>query len=1255
MLGYQLSLKGLFIHQAFWWMMVTVSYTAPTLNKRSMSVQSGVTPNWTGANTQGKTCLSFCPYVNCNNGTCYQDPKNCGLSCICEVGYWGRRCQFEIRTTTLSPIHPNQKSSSDSDIVRMSLGSVTNNIEGKENTSSLNSSKVSEGGQDNLESVADTSETSTENPIESLTRSLNSFLPASKNIADEPPSLNKQNDGSLIPVSSVDKEDRITIKMNKSKTKTENTTTLQTTTTRDDFLIGKEEKLSEVMLTTTTKSLAMVTTIATDHEDRHDDENESLLLSTSKSELALSVSEPFKSKYLDVCEKNCSNDKVCVPIENNFHCYPKQDGCLNGFPCENGICVKNDSQIKCLCEPGWIGDMCDRRCFLNCNGGTCYRGTGDSDGELVCLCTFGHEGKRCEHKVEIIPEEEDVWYWYVLIPVISCFIIVVVVLTTILYCMQKRKWLFAMKIVHFFKDYEDDDGKEYDAFISYKSSKEDEDFVLHQLYPKLEEEMGFKLCMHFRDFTPGDIIANNIIHAIENSRRTIMILSPNYVESEWCRMEYQKAQHEMLKRKHRIIPIMFRDITKADKCDSALYDILHTVTYIQWPEDGDSLKIDRFWNQLRLSLPKKRVQSSPSSSESLSTETSDIYSSSSSILPPIPSTPISSSVIEKSSVSKSEAVFNITGKESSILNSSYPSYVTTDKSDSDLHNSQSDDSSLSNVQVQALSAKQSQTDNSSSRLRKIVKDMLKLKIHSRSNSFKRLQREGSIETPTPTTSSPNMLLDKEMNPLIAKRKNKKSSTWTAKSLQHTLRPCARSMSEKDCSVNRLDILPQSSIRRRELPDVCQHLDQGHDNAGFENDNTTNNRKDVSGEDKDIDSSTDSSRNIVPSNKLERNVEKHLDLSEQLKSDSNVPSLNVERKCGSDSTNVCMTCVQNTETSNLSEGESKSEQSKQTFRSFRNDLVRKSKKSNVPRRHSDGVKINIQSTLLNDYQVPVNITESSIFNCDYPSYQTSEEVYDAPSSGLYTFGSDGNQHNSSELSNVFNEWINEPYLETHTESCQTFVPSNKVVDLDELNHNSRFSPSSENSNTENVSSTKNFPDNPQTEMANTTLSNYRESQIRTKDCCNMPNKPYHQFNILPSESCHRNCETCIIANDSDTNCNNNPCLSIYIPPSYILPVQTETSKIHNTTTDRLIARGPSGGVSSTDALRRSSVPNSPKIDKPLKKGIVPLPRRVSAPHLLNAVLEIKDKDPCSEEGNLPTPVPPVRRKRKRRNNVTKPSE
>ncbi len=44
----------------------------------------------------------------------------------------------------------------------------------------------------------------------------------------------------------------------------------------------------------------------------------------------------------------------------------------------------------------------------------------------------------------------------------------------------------------------------YDAFVSYKSSEEDEYFVVHTLYPKLEKEMHYKLCLHFRDFIPGE-------------------------------------------------------------------------------------------------------------------------------------------------------------------------------------------------------------------------------------------------------------------------------------------------------------------------------------------------------------------------------------------------------------------------------------------------------------------------------------------------------------------------------------------------------------------------------------------------------------------------------------------------------------------------------------------------------------------------------------------------------------------------------
>ena len=40
--------------------------------------------------------------------------------------------------------------------------------------------------------------------------------------------------------------------------------------------------------------------------------------------------------------------------------------------------------------------------------------------------------------------------------------------------------------------------------MSYKADDIDEHFVVHSLYPKLEQELGFKLCLHFRDFVPGE-------------------------------------------------------------------------------------------------------------------------------------------------------------------------------------------------------------------------------------------------------------------------------------------------------------------------------------------------------------------------------------------------------------------------------------------------------------------------------------------------------------------------------------------------------------------------------------------------------------------------------------------------------------------------------------------------------------------------------------------------------------------------------
>nr|USC27898.1 toll-like receptor 22 [Sebastiscus marmoratus] len=80
---------------------------------------------------------------------------------------------------------------------------------------------------------------------------------------------------------------------------------------------------------------------------------------------------------------------------------------------------------------------------------------------------------------------------------------------------------------------------QYDAFVSYNTH--DEPWVIEELLPKLEEEQGWKLCLHHRDFEPGKPIIDNITDAIYGSRKTICVISHRYLESEWCSREIQVA------------------------------------------------------------------------------------------------------------------------------------------------------------------------------------------------------------------------------------------------------------------------------------------------------------------------------------------------------------------------------------------------------------------------------------------------------------------------------------------------------------------------------------------------------------------------------------------------------------------------------------------------------------------------------------------------------------------------------------------
>ncbi|XP_078592905.1 tetratricopeptide repeat protein 22-like [Branchiostoma floridae x Branchiostoma japonicum] len=98
----------------------------------------------------------------------------------------------------------------------------------------------------------------------------------------------------------------------------------------------------------------------------------------------------------------------------------------------------------------------------------------------------------------------------------------------------------------------------YDFFVLHSSK--DAGWVDYVLVPALEVDWGFKGCVADRDFEPGKSVFDNIIYSIENSYKILLILTPNFVTSEWCKYETEQALMESLKSKSgRVIPIMLHE------------------------------------------------------------------------------------------------------------------------------------------------------------------------------------------------------------------------------------------------------------------------------------------------------------------------------------------------------------------------------------------------------------------------------------------------------------------------------------------------------------------------------------------------------------------------------------------------------------------------------------------------------------------------------------------------------------------------
>ncbi|OCT66617.1 hypothetical protein XELAEV_18042871mg [Xenopus laevis] len=139
----------------------------------------------------------------------------------------------------------------------------------------------------------------------------------------------------------------------------------------------------------------------------------------------------------------------------------------------------------------------------------------------------------------------------------------------------------------------------YHAFISYSHS--DADWVRGELLYRLEScSPPYRVCIHERDFLPGRWIIDNIIENIENSRKTIFVLSHNFVNSEWCNYELYFAHQRAIGHSFEdVILVVKEKVTMEDlpKRFQKLRKMLRTKTYLEWPSEPS--KQHFFWIQLK--------------------------------------------------------------------------------------------------------------------------------------------------------------------------------------------------------------------------------------------------------------------------------------------------------------------------------------------------------------------------------------------------------------------------------------------------------------------------------------------------------------------------------------------------------------------------------------------------------------------------------------------------------------------------------
>ncbi|XP_039210595.1 X-linked interleukin-1 receptor accessory protein-like 2 [Crotalus tigris] len=229
------------------------------------------------------------------------------------------------------------------------------------------------------------------------------------------------------------------------------------------------------------------------------------------------------------------------------------------------------------------------------------------------------ENRNGKKQASIILRKRDLISRIELAGGLGAIFLLLVILVTIYKCYNIELMLCYRQM--FGGDETMDDNKEYDAYLSYtkvdpetldRDNREEEQFVLEILPDVLEKQYGYKLFIPDRDLIPTGTYLDDLARCVEQSRRLLIVLTPDYVlRRGWSIFEMENRLHNMLLSGE--IKVIFIECPqlKGKVNYQEVESLKHSIklfSVIPWKGPQCNKLNSKFWKHLLYEMPVKKKE-----------------------------------------------------------------------------------------------------------------------------------------------------------------------------------------------------------------------------------------------------------------------------------------------------------------------------------------------------------------------------------------------------------------------------------------------------------------------------------------------------------------------------------------------------------------------------------------------------------------------------------------------------------------------